>query len=79
MLNKIIRYFLENKLITFMLLAAFIIGGIVTAPFNWETSWIERNPVPVDAIPDIAKISKSYLPNGWGNRLRMWKTRSLIR
>ncbi|WP_456377017.1 efflux RND transporter permease subunit [Lutibacter sp.] len=55
MLNKIIRYFLENKLITFLLLAAFIIGGIVTAPFNWETSLIERNPVPVDAIPDIGE------------------------
>lgn len=55
MLNKIIRYFLENKLITFMLLAAFLIGGIVTAPFNWETSLIERNPVPVDAIPDIGE------------------------
>ncbi|MCF6295273.1 MAG: efflux RND transporter permease subunit [Flavobacteriaceae bacterium] len=55
MLNKTIRYFLENKLITFTLLATFIIGGIVTAPFNWEIPWIERNPVPVDAIPDIGE------------------------
>ena len=55
MLNKVIRYFLENKLITFILLTAFILGGIITAPFNWETSWIERNPVPVDAIPDIGE------------------------
>ena len=55
MLNKTIRYFLENKLITFLLLAAFIVGGIITAPFNWETSLIERNPVPVDAIPDIGE------------------------
>jgi len=55
MLNKIIRYFLENKLITFILLFAFIIGGYVTAPFNWESSIIERNPVPVDAIPDIGE------------------------
>jgi len=55
MLNKIIRYFLENKLITFLLLSAFILGGIVTAPFNWDTSWIERNPIPVDAIPDIGE------------------------
>ncbi len=38
-----------------MLLGAFIIGGVVTAPFNWELSWIERNPVPVDAIPDIGE------------------------
>ncbi len=55
MLNKIIRYFLENKLITFMILAGFIIGGYVTAPFNWESTVIERNPVPVDAIPDIGE------------------------
>jgi len=55
MLNKTIRYFLENKLITFMLLGAFIIGGIVTAPFNWDILWMERNPVPVDAIPDIGE------------------------
>ncbi len=55
MLHKIIRYFLENKLITFILLFAFVIGGYVTAPFNWETSIIERSPVPVDAIPDIGE------------------------
>jgi len=55
MLNKIIRYFLENKLITFMLLAAFIVGGYITAPFNWGNALIERNPVPVDAIPDIGE------------------------
>ncbi len=55
MLNKTIRYFLENKLITFMLLLTFIFGGIITAPFNWELSWMDRNPVPVDAIPDIGE------------------------
>jgi copper/silver efflux system protein len=55
MLNKIIRYFLENKLITFILLAAFIAGGYVTAPFNWESSLVDRSPVPVDAIPDIGE------------------------
>lgn len=55
MLNNIIRYFLENKLVTFLLLGAFIVGGIVTAPFDWETSLFERSPVPVDAIPDIGE------------------------
>uniref|UniRef100_UPI004054D6BC efflux RND transporter permease subunit n=1 Tax=Yeosuana sp. TaxID=2529388 RepID=UPI004054D6BC len=55
MLNNTIRYFLENKLITFIILTAFIVGGIVTAPFNWDFSLIERNPVPVDAIPDIGE------------------------
>ncbi|MBW6481525.1 MAG: efflux RND transporter permease subunit [Vicingaceae bacterium] len=55
MLNKIIKYFLENKLVTFILLFALISGGIVTAPFNWQIPWIERSPVPVDAIPDIGE------------------------
>ena len=55
MLNKTIKYFLENKLITFILLLALIMGGIVTAPFNWNLSWMERSPVPVDAIPDIGE------------------------
>ncbi len=55
MLNKIIRYFLENRLITFILLLSFIVGGIVTAPFNWDIGLIERNPVAVDAIPDIGE------------------------
>lgn len=55
MLNKIIRYFLENKLVTFIILISFIVGGYVTAPFNWGNSFLERNPVPVDAIPDIGE------------------------
>lgn len=53
MLNKLVKYFLENRLVTFILLIVFIVGGIVTAPFNWNTGFIPRNPVPVDAIPDI--------------------------
>src|SRR4030043_152843 len=53
MLNRIVKYFLENRLVTFILLIVFIVGGIVTAPFNWNTGFLPRNPVPVDAIPDI--------------------------
>jgi Cu(I)/Ag(I) efflux system membrane protein CusA/SilA len=53
MLNRIIRYFLENRLVTLILLVVFVVGGLVTAPFNWNTGFLPRNPVPVDAIPDI--------------------------
>ena len=53
MINRLVKYFLENRLVTFMFLIAFIAGGIVTAPFNWNTGIFPRNPVPVDAIPDI--------------------------
>ncbi len=55
MLNKIIRFFLENKLITVLTLVIFIVWGIVTAPFNWDTGIIPRDRVPVDAIPDLGE------------------------
>lgn len=53
MLNKIIRYFLENRIITLLLLVAIIAWGLSTAPFNWGGGILPRDPVPVDAIPDI--------------------------
>jgi Cu(I)/Ag(I) efflux system membrane protein CusA/SilA len=55
MLNKFIRFFLENKLVTFLLLIIIIVWGINTAPFNWDTGIFPRDPVPVDAIPDIGE------------------------
>ncbi|MDP4208473.1 MAG: efflux RND transporter permease subunit [Bacteroidota bacterium] len=53
MLNRIIKYFLENKLMAFIFLAVILFWGISTAPFHWNTGFIPRDPVPVDAIPDI--------------------------
>ncbi len=55
MLNKIIRFFLENRLVTFITLASLIAWGIATAPFGWDTGIFPRDPVPVDAIPDIGE------------------------
>jgi copper/silver efflux system protein len=53
MFNSIVRYFLNNRLITLIILIVLLTLGIVTAPFNWHTGFIPRDPVPVDAIPDI--------------------------
>jgi Cu(I)/Ag(I) efflux system membrane protein CusA/SilA len=53
MLKQLIKYFLENRLITILLLLVFIGWGTISAPFNWHTGFLPRNPVPVDAIPDI--------------------------
>ncbi|MBT3385186.1 MAG: efflux RND transporter permease subunit [Prolixibacteraceae bacterium] len=55
MLNKIIRFFLENKLVTFLVLIVFISWGIINSPFGWDTSILPSDPVPVDAIPDIGE------------------------
>ncbi len=55
MLNKFIRFFLENKLVAWLLLFAFVGWGIVTAPFDFGINWLPRDPVAVDAIPDIGE------------------------
>ncbi|MBU4443804.1 efflux RND transporter permease subunit, partial [bacterium] len=54
-LDKIIKYCLENKLIISLVLVAIVIWGIMVAPFDWNIPGIPRDPVPVDAIPDIGE------------------------
>ncbi|KAB2867498.1 MAG: efflux RND transporter permease subunit, partial [Bacteroidales bacterium] len=53
MFNRLVKYFLENRLVTFLFLIAFVVFGIVYTPFNWHTGVLPRDPIPVDAIPDI--------------------------
>jgi Cu(I)/Ag(I) efflux system membrane protein CusA/SilA len=67
MLNKIIRYFLDNKLITFLLFITLIVWGIATSPFNWDTGFIPKDPVPVDAIPDIGE-NQQIVFTQWSGR-----------
>ena len=55
MLNKSIKFLIENKLVAVLLLVLFIGWGTVNAPFNWETGFLPSNPVAVDAIPDIGE------------------------
>ena len=55
MLNKSIKFLIENKLVAVLLLVLFIGWGIVNAPFNWDTSFLPSNHVAVDAIPDIGE------------------------
>jgi Cu(I)/Ag(I) efflux system membrane protein CusA/SilA len=53
MFNRLVRYFLENRLITFIFLLIFVVYGMVVMPFNWQSTILPRDPIPVDAIPDI--------------------------
>ena len=55
MIDKLIRYCLENRLIVIMVLMAMLGWGIIVSPFDWEFPGVPRNPVPVDAIPDIGE------------------------
>ena len=55
MINKLIRFCLENKLVVVLFTAALILWGVMVAPFDWKVDWLPRDPVPVDAIPDIGE------------------------
>ncbi|SHJ19240.1 efflux RND transporter permease subunit [Algibacter luteus] len=55
MLNKAIKFLIENKLVAVLLLVLFVGWGTVNAPFNWDTGFLPSNPVAVDAIPDIGE------------------------
>ena len=55
MLNKSIKFLIENKLVAVLLLVLFVCWGIVSTPFNCNTGILPSNPVAVDAIPDIGK------------------------
>ncbi len=67
MLNKIIKFFLENKLVTLLLLTTFVAWGVVTSPFGWNTGFLPSDPVPVDAIPDIGE-NQQIVYTEWAGR-----------
>jgi copper/silver efflux system protein len=54
-INRVIRFCLENKLVVVLGVGLLILWGIMVAPFDWEFESLPRDPVPVDAIPDIGE------------------------
>jgi Cu(I)/Ag(I) efflux system membrane protein CusA/SilA len=54
-IDKVIRFCLENKLVVALLVTLFVGWGLRVAPFDWEVGGLPRSPVPVDAIPDIGE------------------------
>ncbi|GGH40604.1 cation transporter [Mangrovimonas yunxiaonensis] len=67
MLNKSIKFLIENKLVAVLLLLFFIGWGTVNAPFNWDTGFLPSNPVAVDAIPDIGE-NQQIVFTKWNGR-----------
>ena len=54
-LDRIIRFCLQNRVIVLLTTLIFIGWGLVVAPFDWHLYGLVRDPVPVDAIPDIGE------------------------
>ncbi len=60
-------FILDNSLIV-MLVTIFVVGvGLMVAPFPWEVPFLPRNPVPVDAIPDLGENQQIILTE-WPGR-----------
>lgn len=55
MLNKSIKFLIENKLVAVLLLTLFVGWGLVNAPLDINTGFLPSDPVSVDAIPDIGE------------------------
>jgi Cu(I)/Ag(I) efflux system membrane protein CusA/SilA len=55
LLDRIIRFCLEQKLVVALIVLFVISWGCLVAPFDWNLGGIPRYPVAVDAIPDIGE------------------------
>lgn len=55
MLNRSITFFVDNKFVVFVTILLVIIFGVVTSPFGFGLNFIPKNPVSVDAIPNIGE------------------------
>ena len=54
-MNTAIRFCLENKLVVAFFIIFVTAWGVMVAPFDWKLDFLPRNPVMVDAIPDISE------------------------
>jgi copper/silver efflux system protein len=51
----LIRFVLEQRLVVGIVTALVVLGGLAVAPFDWDMDWLPRDPVAVDAIPDLGE------------------------
>ncbi len=66
-INHLIRFCLENKLVVLLFAAGLVLWGVMVAPFDWDLEALPRDPVPVDAIPDIGE-NQQIVFTEWAGR-----------
>jgi copper/silver efflux system protein len=60
----LIRFVLEQRLVV-GIAAALVVLGVAVAPFDWDLDWLPRDPVAVDAIPDLGE-NQQIVFTDWG-------------
>lgn len=67
MLTNLIKFCLDNRLIVIILLLMVIFWGLINSPFDPGIEQIPRDPVAVDAIPDIGE-NQQIVFTSWPGR-----------
>ncbi len=65
--SRTMQFWIQQKLLAVMVFLAVLLGGFMTAPFDWDTAWLDRRPIPVDAIPDIGE-NQQIVFTAWEGR-----------
>ena len=55
LVGRILGFCIYNKLVVGLITLMLVGWGIYVAPFDWDFKYFPRDPVPVDAIPDIGE------------------------
>ncbi|MBI4882132.1 MAG: efflux RND transporter permease subunit [Planctomycetes bacterium] len=67
LLDRAMRFCLENKFVAVLLTLFTVLGGLVVAPFDWDLGHLPRAPVAVDAIPDTGD-NQQIVFSAWPGR-----------
>jgi len=54
-MNSFIRFCMEQRLLVLLVTLALVVWGLVVSPFRHTIGGLPRDPVPVDAIPDLGE------------------------
>lgn len=53
--ERFLRALIEYRLVVVAMSVVAVLGGVTSAPFDWDIGDVPTTPVPVDAIPDIGE------------------------
>ncbi len=65
--DRVLRFCLEQKLVVALGVVAVTVAGLVVAPFDFDLRSLPRDPVPVDAIPDLGE-NQQIVFTEWAGR-----------
>jgi Cu(I)/Ag(I) efflux system membrane protein CusA/SilA len=70
-LSGLFWFCLNNKFVIYVIAVFLLLWGLMVAPFDWRIpflgSWLPKNPVSVDAIPDIGE-NQQIVFTDWAGR-----------